>query len=379
MLKIDKCPLCGGELTYKMRGFVSCPKCRYKFSRKGDAIVLDVDTPKYIAESLDFIREFNEKIPALVLSPFRLFEPGFSLQNCVFTGTDTWNDTSKYLPTLKPNQIFGMKLIAAKGILADGLFDKIRYHMDQNFDNPLLDTYVTPEQHFATKLLMVNDIGWKHSNCNKLAEAYIQPNLEGLFSTLHAYDKIEARYLGNDDLAIYSYLYCEPHKRYDWIKDVDMFAKHLLDDLKYRALMLSSMSETVNITDVLSNIKNIKLDDRMGKEFLSEVLKSCPCTAVNSDSLATVSSHTLSYDNPLLEFINNLDGKTAMEVLQGLKLSQALYLNLQCGVLVFTLRLKCRLLEKLGLDLLDGNTSSNYVVAKFWNTVYDEIKDKDVL
>mgnify|MGYP002508955387 CR=1 FL=1 len=56
MLKINKCPICNGELSYKTKGYVSCPQCHYEFSKKGDAIILDDATPRHIAESFKFIK-----------------------------------------------------------------------------------------------------------------------------------------------------------------------------------------------------------------------------------------------------------------------------------------------------------------------------------
>lgn len=379
MLKIDKCPICNGELSYKMKGYVSCPECHYQFSKKGDAIVLDDATPKHIVESFKFIEMFNERKPNLVLSPIRLFEPGFKVDACTFSGTDASCDTSKYLVDLKPYQIYGMKLIAANGILADGLFNKIRYHMDQGFDNPLLDTYVTPEHHFAAKLLMANDLVWKSKNCNMLAEAYIQPNLEGLYGTLYRYAVVDARYQGCDDLAIYSYYYCEPHVKYDWFDNVELFIKSLSDDLKFRALSMSGLDNDVSIPEALSSINGIKLDDKMSKEFLLEILNACPCTAINSGSFATISSSTIKYHNPLLEYLKSSSEYNAMNILNEVKLAQALYFNLVACVHPANYKHKCDKLKKIGIVASDNAFSPNAIVSMYWGMLYTEIKDKDVL
>lgn len=369
MAGFHKCPICKGQLWTNTAGVSFCNKCSLIIDTKNRKVMTGTHTPDYILQSMSFIERLRKEKPKLCLSPYKLWDTNFKLDDVIFYSLNK--------PKSFRNKL-NLHLIAADGVLADELYEFFIHGLCNHVDYYPVTTVrkMTANQYLFLKTVLQNvDKDYIDYTTILATKLFFQPTLEGIINSLFEFSFTSVASLEDldNELLLYSWLMVQPHTLISWSGD----SKQLLHNIyRYADLVVQNIGEYDEYEKdwVHDNVPDNFKQSPLCSELQDLYLQSMPSTAVNCQGKERSNFDIL--DNQFLTRVSDTDlhvstdFTTVISVLSNFKYLYDIIVAKRCN---YGIDWKRRVLlnNKISCD----NLSDNEIVFQFWKLVQNKLKE----
>lgn len=265
------CPICNKELKLQSNDKFYCNNCNVSIDVLKADIGTSQKTTTHARESIEFLNICHKLQPRYVLSPYKLFDYDFRIDNCKFYSLK--NNSERIKESTFDNIDYNDHLIACNGFYSHSLVKSFTLGLKMHYtDNPLIGGEY-PKVGKAVQLFTLVDSSNLDitSSYLRMANAYFAPSLE---ECIHYMLEVNVdNQLISDERALYSLAHCSPNLNIGWADSVNNMKDRITEYIKacVRDMSKVAVRKKVNLPEA-------------SEQFITDFVKHIPSLAVNTDT-----------------------------------------------------------------------------------------------